>query len=701
MKIVTRRSPAKFDAASVRRHYRVALSIVALLSILSFVTMQLALLTHQFNLRLASLGNEQMSLFQRSGLLTRNLLQAAGDPDATNEDLERMREQILQTTARLIRSHDDLLRLDAEGVLGIVKTNVAARYYFTQPYELDRKLREFVRDAEFLAKADLGSLRQQYANWAPVMLTMASNGTMIRGFDEAMAEFASTTSKHMQMSQRILLAMTLLMLVTLALETVFIFKPLVSRLQTEHEQLSLSERELDHLAHHDPLTGLANRARFDQALSKQIASSDHSGQQFGILVVDLDDFKLINDSMGHPAGDALLVEVAKRLTACLRGGDVAARLGGDEFAVLVSEVKNPTQLSALAHRLHEALIQAFTYEGQALRPRGSIGGAVYPADADHLDLLLKRADMAMYAAKIDGKAGGPAIQMYADAKAPAALPSQPLDRDLREGIERGELFVEYQPKCRLKDGQHRSFEALVRWSHPTLGRLLPDSFLEMAHRLSLMPELTRAVLTVVADDLARWRSMGLTPGPVAINMPEVMLARDLAGAAIDEALAVHGLPSSSLSIEITEEVFADRRAAVRVRHCVEGLRRRGMRIAFDDFGTGFASLTHLRDFPLDEIKIDRSFIRELGVDRSCDVIVCALIQLGQGLGKHIVAEGVETAAQEAFLLGQGCDEVQGYRYARPLSFEAASEWLSGQQVAAWVPLLLQDAMRNSPFRESA
>lgn len=662
-----------FDAALVRRHYMAALCIAGALAIVSFVVMQLALLTHEFNLRLTALGAEQMSLFQRAGQQTRNLLQAASDSDATVEDIDRMRGQLLVTTTRLLHDHEELLHLDAQGLMGVIQTHIADPYYFSHPYELDRRLREFIRDAEFVAKTDVVALRQDYSDWAPVVLTMASNGSLLRGLDESITAFAAATSRHMLLSRYVLLALTVLTLTTLALESVWIFKPLVSRLQSEHEKISRSERKLNHLAHHDPLTGLPNRARFNEALAQRVAAAP---ARFGLIAVDLDDFKQVNDTLGHSGGDALLMEVARRLQKSLREGDIAARLGGDEFAVLVGPIDDAEELSAVAKRLHLELTQPVGDDGWSMQPRGSIGAALFPDDASTPGALLQRADMAMYAAKAQGRTGGSSVCVYALAPEPGALNPRAFDAELRAALERDELFVEYQPKCRLSDGAHVGFEALVRWQHPQRGRLAPDAFLACTERLQLMPQLTQAVLGSAARDIARWRALGFEPGAVAINMPDVMLANELAGPAIEKALTAHGLPWTALSVEVTEDVFLDRRSAGKVRGAVQALRERGMRISFDDFGTGYASLTHLRDFPFDEIKIDRSFIKALGAEPHCDVIVRALIQLGQGLHKTVVAEGVETAAQEAFLIEHGCDEVQGYRLARPMVFDAATRWLS-------------------------
>jgi len=678
----TDRTLPEFNTASIRRHYMAALIIVGLLAVVSFVTMQIALLTHEFNLRLSTLGNEQMSLFQRAGTLTRNLLQAAGDSDAEPEDLDRLRTQLLETTRRMIDSHNELLRLDDEGILGILKPNVAAKYYYEKPYELDRKLKEFVHDADFLAKSSTAELRSGYSSWAPVMLTMARNGTMIRGFDEAMAAFEKVTTSHIAVLKRILWAVMLLTLATLGLEALFIFKPLVNRLRSEHDKLHHSQRELDHLAHHDPLTGLANRARFHEALEEAMAQARASGRRVGVMLLDLDRFKQINDSFGHAAGDAVLVAVANRLSIELRHeGDLAARLGGDEFAVVVRDFERLEDLTAIAHRMLVALRQPLAYDGRELRPSGSFGCAAFPDHARGMDDLLKLADLAMYAAKAADKTGSSPIRVY-DAAIGSAFSADPLEQDLRRAIAGRELVMHYQPKIGLRDGRHEGFEALVRWQHPDKGLLMPGVFLPLAERLQLMNELTTTVLACVAADLARWRAAGTAPGPVAVNMPEVMLARGHAVSAIDAALSVHGLPWECLAIEITEDVFLDRRSADQICESVETLRRKGIKVAFDDFGTGHASLTHLRSFPFDEIKIDRSFIHDLGTDVRCDLIVHALIQLGQGLNKSVVAEGVETEAQERVLIGYGCTLAQGYRYARPMDFDAASRWLRSPAAAA-------------------
>ena len=565
-------------------------------------------------------------------------------------------------------------------MFGWVRPNVAAKYYFRKPYELDQRLREFVHDAEFLSKADIELLRRQYSHWAPVMLTMSANGTMIRGFEDAITEFKAMTARQMTLSKHILLALTALTLVTLVLESAFIFKPLVARLRFEHEQLSRSEQQLDHLAHHDPLTGLANRTKFNEMLAHAIRGAQ-GNKTIGLLILDLDDFKLVNDSWGHTTGDALLVEVGNRLRSVVREHDFAARLGGDEFAILVGDLTRPDDLLAVARRVHREIAQPLMHEGIPIHPRGSIGGCLHSEASDRADLLLKRADSAMYQAKVLSKSGGLPIHIYGETDIAAAMDEHALTIDLREGIPRGELFVEYQPKCSSIDGAHQGFEALVRWMHPRRGRIPPGDFLDLAERSNLMVPLTRAVLDHVAADLAKWRAASIRPGPVAINMPEAVLARGLVLSQIEAALQPHGLPLDAISVEVTEDVFVDRRSIDGVRKSLENLRDHGILVAFDDFGTGYASLTHLRGFPFDEIKVDRSFIQELGADANCDVIVKALIDVAHALGKTVVAEGVETRAQLEFLKTHRCDAIQGYLYARPLKFDAASQWLAGAAAA--------------------
>jgi diguanylate cyclase len=672
--------PAQFNTASIRRQHLTALVIIGLLAVVSFLTMQVELRMHEFNLRIGTLGKEQLQLFQRAGVLTRNLLQAAGDDSAEDEDLDRLRAGILETTRRLIESHFALLQLDAGGVFGVFKQDVATRYYFSEPYMLDRRIREFVRDAEFLATARRFDLKPGFSNGAPMMLSMASSGTMLRGFDEAMTAFDEVTARHVAGLKLVLWVVLLLTLATLVLEAGLIFSPMVARLRRDHDRLFQSQRELDHMAHHDALTGIANRAQFRHVLEASIEKAHASSGRVGVILIDLDHFKQVNDAFGHAAGDALLAAVATRLTAVLRDGDLVARLGGDEFALVLPEPGTDGETLRVAQRLLEAIAEPLPYEGHVLHPAASLGCAVYPDSASDSGSLLRRADTAMYSAKATGEAGGRSICLY-DPTVTADTNGDLPERELRNAIARGELGVHYQPKRRLSDGAHAGFEALVRWQHPEHGLLLPGSFLPAAQRLNLMTKLTVAVLAAVTADIARWRAAGIEPGPIAVNVPEAMLTRALAEPAIAAALATHGLPWHCLALEITEDVFLDRRASSQVHACVDALRQHGLAIAFDDFGTGHASLTHLRSFPFDEIKIDRSFINDLGTDDACDLIVRAMIQIGLGLNKRVVAEGVETLAQETFLRGEGCDYAQGYLYARPMPFDAASTWLASAGAA--------------------
>ncbi len=661
-----------FNTRAVTWHYVIALGMIAILAIIGLAAMKLSLQAYQTNLQVTRLGGEQLRLFQQIGELTRGFLQAAGDWDATDSDLELMRGRILDATRRLAGNQQELQSLHQQRISGLLKDGGASYYFDDPPYELARRLADFIQQAEFIATLETPALRAGLADWAPIVLTLARHGVMIRGFDLMMAAIERDGRDQIDLLKNVMNAATGLIILTLLIEGGLIFRPLVRKLRAEHERLAQSELHLSFLAHHDALTGLANRTRFQQALEGAVERTAREGGQVTLLLIDLDKFKAVNDSYGHPAGDALLKAIGGRLSGWSRETDLAVRLGGDEFAVIMTGLKRPEQAQVVAERLMEHLTPPVIHGDVILHPRCSIGCASHPADADTIEKLIARADLAMYSAK---------SRSLGVCRFEPGLESEPsypslLEEEFRQAVDSGELLIHYQPKLSLIDGRHVGFEALARWQHPVRGLLPPSEFLGVADRAGLTPRLTEVVLNRVAADIAAWRREGLRPGVVAVDMAGAVLANHTAVFLIERALEPFDLEGACLMIEITEDV-AINRTVDQARPAIEALKAIGVKIALDDFGTGYASLTHLRSFPFDEIKIDQSFIQDLTIDPRCDEIVRAILGVAKGLGKSVVAEGVETEAQEAFLIEAGCGLAQGFRYSRGLDFEAAAHRLRG------------------------
>ncbi|HET6519105.1 MAG TPA: EAL domain-containing protein [Geminicoccaceae bacterium] len=442
-----------------------------------------------------------------------------------------------------------------------------------------------------------------------------------------------------------------------------------------------AEERIRHLARHDVLTGLPNRVLFADRLEQALAAARRDGAAVAVLCLDLNDFKGVNDTLGHAAGDELLRQVARRLQEAVREVDTVARLGGDEFAVIQVGIEGFGAAAALARRVLLRLAEPYSIEGQELHAAASVGITLYPEDGDGQAALLRNADLALYRAKAEG---GHAFQFFLPEMNEALQHRRRLEHDLRRALEEGQFALHYQPQVDLATGRVVGVEALLRWPHPERGPIPPGAFVPIAEESGLILPLGRWALREACRQARAWRDAGLPEVRVAVNLSPVQFAQtDVAGEVL-RALREAGLPPERLELEITEgTLMHDTEAAILTLGRLHDL---GVVLALDDFGTGYSSLGYLRRFPLHRVKIDQTFVRGIGEDQGDAIIAGAIVTLGHALGLRVIAEGVETPRQLGYLWQQGCDHAQGFYFSPPLSAGACAELLAAGSTARppWV-----------------
>ena len=421
-----------------------------------------------------------------------------------------------------------------------------------------------------------------------------------------------------------------------------------------------AEAYIHHLAYHDPLTGLANRLLFNDRLDNAMHQAHRTRRPMAIMLLDLDRFKSINDSLGHGAGDILLKSVSQRLSRLLREGDTLGRLGGDEFALLLPEISSHADAASLASRMLAEFETPFDLDGREVFTTTSIGIAVYPSDGETPQVLLKHADVALYNAK---DAGRSAFRFFLQSDNENSLERLELETDLRHAVARDELRLHYQPQVDARTGLIQGVEALVRWQHPRRGLLMPSRFIHLAETTGYIDVLGRWCMETACRQLLQWQAMGLPIRQVAVNVSARQLRNPGFADMVADILREMGIPPRCLELELTESSLAD--DPERIFHLFAQLREWGIRIAIDDFGTGYSSLSYLSRFPVDVVKIDQSFIQGLGQETEARSVVQAIILLAHALSMKTVAEGVETETQRKRLVEMSCDQLQGYLYARP------------------------------------
>ena len=447
-------------------------------------------------------------------------------------------------------------------------------------------------------------------------------------------------------------------------------------LEQEMQGHVLAAERVQYLAQYDNLTSLPNRSLFSKLLNEAISKARHDGAQLAVLIVNLDRFKNINDALGHATGDLLLKRVAKRFQGCLRAGDTVGRMGGDEFVVLLPNIDAAEVAAAVARKILHTTTKSYEAVGQEFHVTASIGISTFPKDGDDDQSLMQNADIAMYRAKEEGKNN---LQFYSAAMSRNSFERLALESSLRRALERGDFQLHYQPKINLRSGQIAGLEALLRWVHPELGMVAPAKFIALAEETGLIVAIGKWVLQTACRQLAAWQNQGLLHISMAINLSprqfqDANLLQD-----IKSVLADTGVSAGLLELEITESMLMhDLDKAMLI---LTDLRAMGVRIAIDDFGTGYSSFSNLKRFPIDTIKVDRSFIRGLPTSAENRGITEAILAMGKALNLNVIAEGVETKEQADYLRTRGCNEFQGFYFSKAVPASEAATILGVQLTA--------------------
>ncbi len=462
-------------------------------------------------------------------------------------------------------------------------------------------------------------------------------------------------------------------------------------------------RKMTHSAQHDFVTNLPNRLLLNDRIAQAISFAHRKKKPVGVLFLDLDRFKYINDSLGHAQGDRLLQSVSKRLLASVRASDTVSRQGGDEFVILLSEISHPEDAATSARKILSALNAVHAIGEEDLHIEGSIGISVYPADGEDAESLIKNADAAMYHAKECGRNN---FKFFTAAMNQKAVERQSLESALYRALEKQEFFLHFQPKVNLKTGEITGVEALLRWRHPVRGLIPPSQFVPIAEDCGLIVPIGRWVLESACREAQGWQSSGQLP--VAVNVSAAEFRAPGFVARVRTILEDTGLDAHRLELELTERVLMD--DAESTASMLQELRNMGVGLAVDDFGTGYSSLSYLAQFPIDTLKIDRSFVQKINANYESSSIVSAIIGMGKNLGLKVIAEGVETREQSRYLVSQGCVEGQGYLLSHPISAAELVSFLGnagrkrgaqlpidGQQLARPLPAPVREALVSSLF----
>ncbi len=654
----------------IRIAYSVALLIVGAMALATYLLLQHMMAAHQRDDALMALVDTQKTLSQRIVFLSNAARQA--NPEAQKSLIASLRGSIRQFE----KNYDYLVK--ATEIDGPSPSSATVKeILLSGPHHLDNFTSSLIANGLRLASAletssglsIPGGGYQGSAERALLDDTVA--GAALDGYTALGEHLATNSQKLLDRMLSVHRILFYAMVGVLLLVALFIFRPMTGMIRRRTSELVDARNSMAFLAAHDGLTGLNNRSFLRGQFETLLVSAARRGERLAVVQIDLDRFKQINDTLGHAAGDFVLVTTAQRMRASCRDADVCVRLGGDEFVIVLPAAGTDEEIEAMVRRTLARINDPMMYEGAAIGCAASAGIAVFPSDADNSADLLVHADLALYAAK---KKRGGALVFFSNDLRQNLEHRQQFEQDLSEAIATEEFTVHFQPQASLSSGAIVGVEALVRWPHPRRGIVRPNEFIPVAEKAGFMPAIGRIVMRKAIEEAAAWHRAGIPFGRIAINV---------SGAELNEAdfidflfgvLAMTGLPADKLSLEIVESVILDDDKTGAAAKLLE-VRAAGVHLELDDFGTGYASLTHVSPSEIDRLKIDRRFVQNIDQGGNNAKIVKAITDLARSLGIGVVAEGAETEAEISSLRALGCDEVQGYAIALPMPREQARIWL--------------------------
>jgi diguanylate cyclase (GGDEF)-like protein len=664
-----RRARLKATTRALTFRYLLALSLIATLAVGGFLILQTTIRTHEASSSIITMTARQSTLVQEVVATARHLAESS-DPSARGAD----RATLFEAAHAIEQAHRRLT--DPKSPLGQPVTTSAAvqALYFDPPLNLDRKIRGFLQEAFQLARTRDAELR---AGHPTLRRLQSAAGVLLISLDALVDQLEADARESVRRSRTLETGLLLATLLMLSLEALLIFRPIVRRVWREGAKLIEQREKLVELAHYDPLTRLPNRTLFQLRLEMALAQARRDGSLTAVLQLDLDHFKDINDTFGHAAGDHLLREVAARLQSLLRDTDTVARIGGDEFAIILTSQRTPHQVGRLAEKIVQAARDPVSWQQSELQVGASVGITLCPSDDEDPEQLLKNADIALYQAKASGRS---AFAFFVGEMKASIERRARVERELRRAFGADQFEVLYQPQVCVADGAVIALEASVGWHHPELGLLDPQSFLPVAEETGLIVPLGLLVLHRALAQMALWQREGIAPARVALNVAAAQLRSDDFLAEAGAALSDRIIGPERLELEITEGVMLAR-GQEDLAERLRSLREQGVSLTLDHFGTGYASLTQLKRIEVDRLKIDRSFVGEIGSDRQSEAIVRAVVRLGRSLGHEVIADGIETREQLDVLRRLGCAFGQGPYFSQPMPVSTLEAMLRAGRVA--------------------